>query len=101
MAGEKKLIASWWIFWYGAFFRFIVGPASMALASYVLGIRGDTLRFCILQVSKFRNGSFSFYRIWCFECGGFALLRDISESYAITEIRLRKGWRANCHHSYR
>lgn len=50
MAGQKKLLSSWWVAFYGAFCRFVIGPASMGLASYLLGLRGDTLRFAFLQV---------------------------------------------------
>lgn len=50
MAGQKKLVTSWWVAFYGAFCRFIVGPGAMGLASLLLGLRGDALRFAILQV---------------------------------------------------
>jgi hypothetical protein len=52
MAGQKKLVTSWWVAFYGAFCRFGVGPGAMGLASLVLGLRGDTLRFAVLQVSN-------------------------------------------------
>jgi len=50
MAGQKKLVTSWWVAFYGAICRFIVGPGAMGLASLLLGLRGDVLRFAILQV---------------------------------------------------
>ncbi|XP_024394044.1 probable auxin efflux carrier component 9 [Physcomitrium patens] len=51
MAGQKKLVASWWVAFYGAFCRFIVGPGTMGVASLLLGLRGDTLRFAFLQAA--------------------------------------------------
>lgn len=37
--------------------RFVIGPVSLGLACFALGLRGDLLRIAIVQV-RFRNNTF-------------------------------------------